>query len=147
MVRDKFDFNSIPKGNGKWEKSQTIPDQSMSIHELVRRFVRGIPADVIQRKPVFNPDNNDVDLERLGRLDPADKAFQASEMFAQNKATASELQRTIDDRRRRAEESEKAEADQGEQQTGIESLDNTMPDDTDVTPRNLGGKKTKSKNQ
>lgn len=145
MVRTKFkstpvNYSSIPI------KSQTIPDQSMSIKELVRRFVKGIPADVIQRQPIFT-NNSDFDLEKLGQLDPADKAYMAKEMQAENEANAREIQRAEDDRRRTREEDERKKADRGgaAKGSGIESLDNTMPDDTDVTNRNLGGRKTKSK--
>lgn len=143
MIKHKHRIVFDP--NFKWGKSQTIPDQSMSIHELVRRFVKGIPADVVQRAPVYNPNNNEVDLERLGRLDPADKAFEASQMLQENNSTAQQIQRTIDDHRRKAEEDERAEESHREHQTGIGSLDNTMPDDTKVTNRNLGVKKSTKK--
>lgn len=54
-------------------KSVCIPDQSMSVQEIVRRFVRGIPIDVKQREAVY-VDQNDHDLEKLSRMDFGEKA-------------------------------------------------------------------------
>lgn len=126
-IKFDVDYGKVPY------KSKTVPDQSMSIHELVRRFVKGIPADVEQRRSVYNPDNNEVDLEKLGRLDPADKAYEAASMHAQNEATKSEIKRLYDEdaRTRKEEQREQREADQGKHDgSGIGSLDNTMPHDT-----------------
>lgn len=57
----------------KVRKSQTIPDQSMSIQEIVKRFVRGIPVDIVRREGVY-VDQHDHDLEKLSRMDFGQKA-------------------------------------------------------------------------
>lgn len=145
MVKHKFKF--VVDDKKIVHKSRTIPDQSMSIHELVRRFVRGIPADVVQRDAVYNPNNNQVDLEALSRLDPADKAFEAAEMKARNDADAAELQRIYDESITRKQERERAANANSEgfqDGSGVESLDNTTPDDTGSDSQSVSrGKKSK----
>lgn len=60
-------------------KSKTVPSQSMSIQEIVRKYVKGIPVDVQQRNGVY-VDQNEVDLEKLSRADFGEKADYAAEM-------------------------------------------------------------------
>lgn len=54
-------------------RSVVVPDQAMSVQEIVRRFVRGIPVDLKQREAVYI-DQNDHDLEKLSRMDFGEKA-------------------------------------------------------------------------
>lgn len=72
-------------------KSRTIPDQSMSIREIVKRFVRGVPVDILQREAVYS-DQNDHDLEKLSRMDFGDKAEYARRMSEQAQSLGTELQ-------------------------------------------------------
>lgn len=119
-------------------KSRTIPDQTMSIKELVRRFVKGIPADVSQKQPVY-VDQSDHDLERMSRMDSADKAYEAVVMRAENERVEAEL---VESERRVQEERAiaKAEAEaasRASSSSGIVSLDNTMPVDTGLISKQL----------
>lgn len=69
-----------------WErkkKSQTVPDQSMSIGEIVKRFVRGIPVDVIKREPVYI-DQGEYDLEKMSRMDFGERAEMAQQLRQEN---------------------------------------------------------------
>lgn len=75
---------------GKVRKSKTIPDQSMSIQEIVKRFVRGIPVDVVQRDPVYI-DQEEDDLERLSRMDFGEKAEYAAALAERNARVQAEL--------------------------------------------------------
>lgn len=85
-----------PKINYKKQrKSLAIPDQSLSIQEIVKRFVRGIPVDVLQREPVY-ADQNEFDLEKLSRMDFGEKAEYASNL----RDKASKIQADFEDRRR-----------------------------------------------
>lgn len=114
-------------------KSQTIPDQSMSIQEIVRRFVRGIPVDVVQRQPVY-VDQSNHDLEAMSRMDFADKAFQAGEMRAQNEQVEAQIKAERQAMKEREAERKQSEDKARERErAGIVSLDNTMPDDTGGT--------------
>ena len=143
MIRHQTVLKPVNYGKSP-VKSQTIPDQSMSIHELVRRFVRGIPADVVQRKPIYT--DSDVDLEQLSRLDSTDKAYYAAQMKAENEANASEFERERAERKRESEERQRADQEAENASSGIGSLDNTMPDDTQQKINELGvAKSTKKK--
>lgn len=87
-------------------KSKTIPDQSLSILEIVRRYVRGIPVDVVQREPVYS-DQTEFDLEKLSRMNFAEKAAFADELKERAIAMDSELReraRILDERARKASE-------------------------------------------
>lgn len=75
-------------------KSVAIPDQSLSIQEIVKRFVRGVPVDIVQRQPIYI-DQNDHDLEKLSRMDFGEKAEMA-QVFADQ---AADIQQEFEDRR------------------------------------------------
>lgn len=127
-------------------KSTTIPDQSMSIQEIVKRYVRGVPVDILQREQVYL-DQSDHDFEKISRMDFGDKAMLADE-FAQK---AEDVQAEYNERvseavRERDAKRKKDEAKESDSAgAGIDNLDNTMPDDTSLTDNKLGGKKAKAK--
>lgn len=110
-------------------KSMTVPDQSMSIREIVKRFVRGIPVDIVQRHPVYL-DQSDHDLEKLSRMEFGEKAELASQLGDH----AAELQREHNDKvRQRAEEEATAKAQRLKERQAKKhssTLDNTMLNDT-----------------
>lgn len=113
----------------KKNKSMTIPDQSMSIDEIMKRFVRGIPVDVVQRQGVF-VDQNDHDLEALSRMDFADKAAMADELAANAEAITEGLKRKEQAKRATKQKAEEEATHKAASGSGIGSLDNTMPVDT-----------------
>jgi len=114
-------------------KRVTVPDQSMSIQELVRRFVKGIPSDVIQREAVYN-DQSEYDMEKLARMDFSEKAALAAELSAQAREQSDELQAR--ERARRAKE-HKAQnpAPAPQARPVLDPLDNTSTDDTKHTTK------------
>lgn len=59
------------------------PNKSMPISEIVRRFSRGLDAGVNATETSNHPDQ-DVDLERMSRMDRLDKAYTADEMRREN---------------------------------------------------------------
>lgn len=73
------------------KKSRVVPDQSLSVQEIVRRYVRGVPVDVVQRDRVYI-DQNDVDMEKLSRMDFAEKLEYASVLADKAKRLKSELE-------------------------------------------------------
>lgn len=131
MLRDKFktktiDFKTI-------RKSITVPNQSMTIQDIVSRFVRGIPVDVKVKQGVYNPNNNDHDLNKMSNLDIVDKAYLATEMRESNERIQADIEaseRAKAEEKQAEQEAELSELKQRAQQTGIGNLDNTMPDDT-----------------
>jgi hypothetical protein len=52
---------------------QTVPDQSMSLHEILERFTRGEPVAV--GMPVHDDEESDIDIDKLSRLDLTDQAM------------------------------------------------------------------------
>lgn len=127
---------------GKTRPSKTIPDQSMNIQELVRRYVKGIPVDVVQREKVYI-DQSVLDLEKLGRVDAADRAFQAMEMRTNNDLLAQRIKESVALRQsQQANENKRAEQEvERKNKPGIDNLDNTMPVDTELTNSELRGQK------
>lgn len=103
----------------------------MSIQEIVKRFVRGIPVDVVQRDKVY-VDQSEIDLEKASRADFAEKAELARHMseIAQSKRDdLEEIERLRSERenpKTRSPKDEKTDEDE----PGIDPLDNTMPVDT-----------------
>lgn len=85
----------------KRRKNRTIPDQSMSIKQIVEKYVRGIPVDVVKRQPVYI-DQSQHDLEALSRMDFAEKAELAEQMRGEAQAMESQLNER--ERTRRANE-------------------------------------------
>lgn len=117
--------------NNPRRKNRVVPDQSMSIQEIVKRFVRGIPVDVVQRDKVY-VDQSEIDLEKASRADFAEKAELARHMseIAQSKRDdLEEIERLRSERenpKTRSPKDEKTDEDE----PGIDPLDNTMPVDT-----------------
>lgn len=94
-------------------KSVVVPDQSLSIKEIVSRYVRGVPADVIRREAVY-VDQNDFDLEKLSRMDFAEKAEIASQLKTEAERITSEYNERVttakeEQAKKESEENAKAE--------------------------------------
>lgn len=85
----KYKFQVQPPSSRK-RKSVTIPDQSLSIEEIIKRFVRGIGVDVIQREAVYM-NQSEFDFEKLNRMDFADRAAVADEVKQRTEAIAEQL--------------------------------------------------------
>lgn len=98
----KFEVNNMP--------SCTIPDQSMTVQEIITRFANGLPVDG-QRVPVYD---DDVDMEfvpDLAHMDLADREA----YIDQAKQNVAELQQKLDGINKEIESySKKKKADQGE---------------------------------
>lgn len=120
MLQTKLTYKRPSVDYKKVRKGQVVPDQSMSIREIVKRFVRGIPVDVLQRPGVFI-DQNDHDLEQLSRMEFGDKAAMADELHAHAREIhADQLEKERMQREtKQAEEAEKLEAEKGAKQPGI----------------------------
>lgn len=102
MSRIKY---KAPAINYKGRRASiAIPDQSLSIQEIVKRYVRGIPVDVIKRQPVYN-DQNDHDMEKLSRLDFGEKAELADQLANQAAKIQDDYTEAV--RRTREERAEK----------------------------------------
>lgn len=54
---DKGQFNEMP--------SMTVPDETMSIRDLVSRHARGLPIKGIDKEAIFQPDIDGIPFEML----------------------------------------------------------------------------------
>lgn len=84
----KRNFNqrvARPRADVPARKYRTQPDQSLSIDEIMKRFVRGIPVDIQQREGVY-VDQSEHDLEKMSRMDFGEKAAMAAELSEQTEA-------------------------------------------------------------
>lgn len=121
-------------------QGKTVPDQAMSIKEIVARFTRGIPVDVRARQGVFI--DSSEDLEKLSRMDFGEKAAYADELSQR----ANELDAELKERARKHDERKRKAARPGSDQAGEgdvpkDDLDDTLAHDTDLEPKKLGSSK------
>jgi len=138
MIRDKFKLK--PPSGKPMRKSMTVPSQALTVKQIVDKFLKGIPVDV-SKKPVTYLDQDEEDFEALGRMDKADMAFHASEQRAKFERLKSEYEAN---ERSKAEEKQRQESEEKARKasaSGIDSLDNTMPHDTNLINNQLGSKK------
>lgn len=72
-------------------KRYTVPDQSLSIQEIVSRYTRGINIDDPYLQPVY-VDQNTHDLEKITRMDVLDKTELARQIRSEFNQTLSALE-------------------------------------------------------
>lgn len=99
MRRTKADHKGPVIDYKTKRKSMAIPDQSLSIQEIVKRYVRGVPVDIVQREGVYL-DQDELDMEKMTREDFGTKHEMAIQFAENAKAMKSEL----DERQRLVEE-------------------------------------------
>lgn len=75
----------------KRRKSVAIPNQSMTIKQIVERFVKGIPSDVEIKKGVYL-NQVDFDLDKMSRMDATDKAYEATQFASAAEEKADEIE-------------------------------------------------------
>lgn len=134
MVRFKYKPTKVDYGEAK-RKSKALPNKSMHIDEMVRRYARGLEIDVVQKTPIYS-EQDEHDLEQISRMDFAQKAAFAAEQQALAKAKQAELAAIEATKRAKKKAQEAAERDKA-RASGIGSLDNTMPVDTSLSPKKL----------
>lgn len=81
----------------------TIPDQGLSINEIISRYTRGIPVDVKQYESVYL-DQTEYDMEKLSRLEFSEKMSIAEEL--RNKYDAIKEQAEAKERAKRKDEAQ-----------------------------------------
>lgn len=60
-----------PKGETNKQPSLTVPDQTMSLRELLHRHTRGLPLHHVERPTYYN-ENETIDLKTLDLVDIQD---------------------------------------------------------------------------
>lgn len=100
-----IDYECEPK-----RKVLTIPDQSLSLREIMQRYVRGVPVDVTQREGVWI-DQEEYDFESLARGE-----------FSEKMSIAEELRAKYDAQVKAVEEAREAKRKQDEKQALLAEL-------------------------
>lgn len=77
MIRDKFTLTPT-----RWKvrrvSKKVIPNQSMTMREVIERFVKGLPLDIKEKQKIYL-DQVDHDFEKMSGMDLTEKAYQATE--------------------------------------------------------------------
>lgn len=115
---------------------RTLPKQSLGIKEILDRFVKGIPVDVVRREAVY-VDHDNIDLEKVSRMDFGEKVEFAQQMGEKARQQGEALKKASEERRESQAKDEPKQAGKKPKQGGpkkttdIDDLDNTMSVDTD----------------
>lgn len=80
------------------------PNKSMKVSEIVRRYSIGLDIGVPMAQTSDHPEQ-EVDLERMSRMDRVDKAYKADELRRENEQIKA---RADEELRRRKEEADEA---------------------------------------
>lgn len=80
-------------------KSKTVPNQSLSLQEIMERFTRNIPIDAQQRESVYI-DQDEFDYNKMANMSFDEKFAMAAEMQRRAREIDAEFR---DDERRRNE--------------------------------------------
>lgn len=103
-MKFKNHYNSVPdKGEHNDEASQTVPDQSLSVEEIMERYAKGLTLH--GQTPVWmNDDDDDLSFDDWDRLDFAEKEA----IINRNKEEFFELgQKIKEDKKKKALEAER----------------------------------------
>lgn len=97
-----YDYTLNP-GEVNTLPSQTIPDQSMSLRELLDRHARGLP--LLGREPIYH--GEDMEMPNLATLDLAEQQQMREELREYTKLQRDKLTEQLAERKKRfAEEAE-----------------------------------------
>jgi len=69
---DNFKFNQERMGESNDQPSETVPDQSMPIKEIISRYAKGLPISGTSSKPYYEDPENPSQGINLKTLDLAD---------------------------------------------------------------------------
>jgi hypothetical protein len=80
LVKHPFNAKDFTyEGEVNNEPSQTVPDQSMGLRELLVRYAKGLPLEG-QKTPIFEgEDGSEIDVEKLDLAEREELAEQARE--------------------------------------------------------------------
>lgn len=112
-------------------KSKTVPDQALTMDQIMSKMLKGIPVEVNQRKGMY-VDQTEHDLESLTRLPFDEKREFADE---QRRKAQAIVEQSDADKRSRAEakkQKQRDEAAAASRSGHSDNLDNTMPIDTNL---------------
>jgi len=127
-LQDKRIFVLLPKHQETPQGgSCTVPDQALTIREIMAKHVRGMRiADELEKQPLYNLDEtrgdtdfDSPDLEALGRMDMSERSEYLAELREHNELRKADINAAIKAHNERLQaEADEAEAkkDQGNDQ-------------------------------
>lgn len=102
MLQIKTNYNYrdvLPTGEINNEPSLTVPDQSLTVSEILSRFTRGLPVSGA-RIPIYDVDDDMPDPRTMDLADRQSYAEYAQEQISALKARQEEYARFISDKKR-----------------------------------------------
>lgn len=125
----------VPSGKKCKRAKRVVPRQSLSLDDVMRRYVRGLPIDMKVHEAVYM--NRGVDYERMSKLDFDEKAAIAAEQAAIQQRYKDEQAKLATEREEEAKQVREDELrNEGRAQGsrpeggGRDHLDDTLPDDS-----------------
>jgi len=100
-INNPFNYSG-PHMEENNKPSLTIPEQTMTVRQLIERHVRGLPLDGA-KIPIFNgeeddmPDLRTLDLSEIANLKAENDAFLAEHQKKEAKALADKQKKEFDD--------------------------------------------------
>lgn len=106
IIRKQFsDEKTVKYKNFRGQRSMTVPDQSMTVKEILTRFASGIPVTAINRIPVYNGDEDfwggkdprSLDIVELNEIikmrvaQAAENKFRVEKDVAERQAAANKM--------------------------------------------------------
>lgn len=95
--RPEVDYTRKPR------PSKTIPQQALSIKDILSRFTRNIPVNAPIQTPVY-VDQDEFDLEKVTRLPFDEKVRLSDELKARNEQTIADYEEAEKERLRKEKE-------------------------------------------
>lgn len=83
-MKFKTPWNEVPsrnRGESNYGPSMTIPDQTMSVAEIMQRYARGLPIEGA-KVPLYDEDNDMPDINRLDLAERQEMIQQAKDELA-----------------------------------------------------------------
>lgn len=93
-TQNNYDYTLSP-GEINYEPSKTVPNESLSIREILQHYVRGVPLPVPGRNPYYSNTEDPEDFDET--MDPA---FDLADATTQKRL----LDETIADRKQQSEQ-------------------------------------------
>lgn len=101
-IKNQLNFRWKPEyGETFIGKSQTVPDETLTMREIITRFSRTGQVDSrLDRKGLYtdNPNYDSPDLEELQRLDPYERQERAAELKLENQEKLDRIKQSILDK-------------------------------------------------
>lgn len=100
IFTNQFNYQK-PKGETSNLPSLTIPDQTMTIRELIERHVRGLPLDE-GKIPIYNgeeddlPDLRTLDLSEIAQLKQSNQEYIKEQEITYNKNESEKRKKAFD---------------------------------------------------